>query len=349
MKRKVFAPLTVIGAVLMAAGPVYADYIFTTITPPGTPASDYVNGNGINDNGQALVAVGLYNGSYDATSVDDLYDVATHTYTALPAFPGAMANSTEAFAINDSGVIVGFYVPPGGYAQGFSYSGGFSSVNAFGGNDTYPIGISNNGLIVGQVSDTALGTSQGYVYSNGQYTTVDGDPYPANSSIATGINDSGEIVLDSVPGNPSPNTYYCDSFLDVGGVNTPISMPGESMTCASSLNDLGVIVGFASNDGFATATGFIDVNGVFSALNVPGSTITYAYGINDPGQIVGSYIDASGNEQAFLATPTSSPEPGTWAMILIGLAGVGAGRLRRGFQRETVESGCNHEKQHKTN
>jgi uncharacterized membrane protein len=338
MKRWPFVPLAIFGAILVTIGPAQADYIFTTITPPGAAPGDYVTGNGINDSGQALVAVGLYNGSYDATSVDDLYNVATRTYTALPAFPGAIANSTEAFAINDSGVMVGFYVPPGGYAQGFSYSNDvFSNVNAFGGNDTYPIDISNNGLIVGQVSDTALGTSQGYVDSNGQYTIVDGDPYPANSSIAVGINDSGEIILNSVPSNPSPNTSYCDSFLNVGGVNTAISMPGESITCASGINDAGAIVGTVSNDDYVTGSGFIDVGGVFTALDVPGATITYPTVINDSGQIVGSYIDANGNEQAFLATPASSPEPGTWAMILIGLAGVGIGRLRRGLQRGTVD------------
>jgi probable HAF family extracellular repeat protein len=121
----------------------------------------------------------------------------------------------------------------------------------------------------------------------------------------------------------------------------PISMPGVANTCAEAINDEGVIVGGVSNDGYVTGSGFVDDDGIFTALNFPGATLTTAIGINDLGQIVGSYVDANGNEQAFLATPTSSPEPATWAMILIGLAGLAGGRLRRGVQRGTVESSCN--------
>jgi hypothetical protein len=242
MKRQAFVPLAVIGAVLMAAGPVYAGYIFTTITPPGVAPGDYVFGNAINNNGQVLVAAELPNVSYDFTAVDDLYNINTQTYTALPGVPGSGPNSTQGYGINDNGEIVGIYHPVGGMWQGFSYSGGiFSNVDAFGSNDTFPFAISNNGQIAGEVVDPVQATTQGYVYSNGQYQIVNGDPYPANSTGATGINDSGATILESTPS--AGNTLSCDSFLDVGGVNTPISMPGVVSTCAAAINDEGVIVG----------------------------------------------------------------------------------------------------------
>jgi probable HAF family extracellular repeat protein len=329
MKRQAFVPLAVFGAILATVGPAHAEYVFTTITPPGAAAGDFVFANAINDNGQVVVTAEVPNTIFDFTVVDDVYNINTQTYTAFPAVPGATPNSTEAYAINDIGVVVGIYHPAGGIWQGFSDSGGvFSSVDAFGSNDTFPFGISNNGQIVGVVND-ASGASQGYVYSNGQYQIVDGDPYPANSTLASGINDSGEIILTS---SPSGSTgFNCDSFLNVGGVNTPISMPGVSNTCAEAINDAGAIVGAVSNDGYVTGSGFVDVDGVYTALNFPGATLTEAYGINNLGQIVGTYTDANGNEQAFLATPT--PEPGTWAMILGGLASLGAAKLMRGRRR----------------
>lgn len=326
-RNLVAASMAIIGVLLAVAVPARASglYTFTTITPPGTPAGALVFATSINDNGQVLVSSELQNVAYDFTVVNDVYNINTQAFTALPAFPGAAANSTEALAINDSGVIVGDYHPAaGGYFQGFTYSGGtFANMNAFGSNDTYPDAIGNNGQVVGLVVD-ANEISQGYVYSNGQYHIVDGNPYPANSSFAVAINDAGEILLNSV--TAGSNTA-CDSFLNVSGVNTSISMPGESSTCVSGINDEGVIVGYASNDGYNTYTNFIDANGVFTAFSVPGSTSSYLEGINNLGQVVGDYTDANGDTQAFVASP--SPEPSTWAMLLSGLAALGAGGLQR--------------------
>ena len=221
--------LVAAGVLLAAVAPARATtYNFTTITPPGTPPGDFAFAVGINDNGQVLVSTTAPSVSFDFTDIDDVYNMHSHAYTAIPAAPGSAPLSTEAFGINNSDEIVGWYHPPGGIWQGFSYAAGsFGSVNAFGSNDTYPIGISNNGKIVGTVGTPV---QQGYVYSGGIYTTVDGDPYPANSSNATGINDAGEIVLNSAPAASS--VFQCDSFLNVGGVNSAIAMPGEANTCA---------------------------------------------------------------------------------------------------------------------
>jgi len=60
--------------------------------------------------------------------------------------------------------------------------------------------------------------------------------------------------------------------------------------------------------------------GSFSTIDPFGSTAVTANGINDLGQVVGFYTDANGNTIGF---ETTIPEPSTWAMMLLGFAGLG--------------------------
>jgi hypothetical protein len=110
--------------------------------------------------------------------------------------------------------------------------------------------------------------------------------------------------------------------LDKSGVISTITFPGSVSTQALGVNDLGEIVGdytLANGDMF----GFLDNGGVFNTINPPGGGSTPAVtanGINDLGHIVGFYTNADGNTVGF---ETSVPEPSTWAMMLLGFAGLG--------------------------
>jgi hypothetical protein len=73
--------------------------------------------------------------------------------------------------------------------------------------------------------------------------------------------------------------------------------------------------------------GFIDNKGEFTTIAIPGADYTYLYDINNAGQILGYYQDANGNAGGFLLTPV--PEPSTWAMMLLGFAGVGYAGARK--------------------
>jgi len=316
---------TVMGSFGAAVNANAVTYTFQTIAPPSAPVGDFITVGGLNDQGQLVVSAEAPNVVYDYVDVDDVYNIYTRTYAPLPAAPGATPNATEAIDINDSGEIVGFYHPAGGEYQGFSYSGGvFSTLDAFGTLSTIAFGVSNNGMIVGLAGDF---TAQvGFAYSAGQYTAIVAAPYPLNSTEAIAVNDSGAIV--GAYGSSSPDTEP-NSFLYANGVFTPVAMPGEQDTGIGDINDAGLIVGGASNDGFVTGPGFVDDNGVFSAVSFPGSAETFVDAINDRGQLAGTYIDANGATQIFLATPV--PEPAAWAMILAGFGGLGASmRLRRG-------------------
>jgi hypothetical protein len=74
--------------------------------------------------------------------------------------------------------------------------------------------------------------------------------------------------------------------------------------------------------------GFLDKGqGVFVTLAPFGSTAVTANGINDSGNVVGFYVNAAGATIGFDSTRFGStltiPEPSTWAMMLLGFAGLG--------------------------
>ncbi len=302
-----------------------AGYVFTTIDPPGVPGGDLVRAMSINTRGQVLVQAVSYGTAFDFTDINAVYNLKTHTFSSLPANPAGEALSTQAFAINNNGRIVGLYHPTGGYWQGYSYlSGKFSSVNAFGAVFNIPFGVNQSGDIVGTYGTGP--TTEGYLYSKGKFTTIDASPFPADSTALVGINNSGQIIGSY----GTSGTYnYNHSFLDFGGVFTPIAYAGQIATTVSSINDHGTVVGGISNDSFATGSAFTYENGTFATFSVPGAADTFANGIDDYGRIVGEYLDINGSKHAFLATPLGGivPEPQTWALMLIGVLAVG-GALR---------------------
>jgi hypothetical protein len=61
----------------------------------------------------------------------------------------------------------------------------------------------------------------------------------------------------------------------------------------------------------------VESGGIYTTLDYPGSVATYAGDINDKGRIVGSTGGGG-----FIAVPV--PEPAAWAMMLMGVLGVGA-------------------------
>jgi probable HAF family extracellular repeat protein len=323
-------PITLAAAALLisGAGAGATNYQFHTIAPPsGAPTGLFYYAFSLNDNGQLLVTGEAPNVTWNFTLVNDLYTISTNTYTPLPPNPSATPNSTSAEGINNSGQIVGYYHPSGLGWQGFSYSGGvFTDVNPAGGIDNIAYGISNNGQIVGMQGD--FPATQAYLYSGGGYTTIEGAPYPTDSSQAFGVNNSGTVVGEW--GNSAANELT-NSFVYSGGVVTQLVVPGSQYTGASGINDAGLIVGGVSNDlSFDTGSGFIDDNGVYSFVNVPGATDTFIYNINNLDEIVGGYTDANGNAHMFYATPTGVPELSTWAMLLSGFAALAlTRRLRR--------------------
>jgi hypothetical protein len=89
------------------------------------------------------------------------------------------------------------------------------------------------------------------------------------------------------------------------------------------------IVGYYLDSGHVNY-GFLYSGGTYTTLDDPSASHAYddgtvAAGINREGDIVGYYLDQTGTH-GFLAIPeaiTGVPESSTWAMMLIGFAGLG--------------------------
>jgi probable HAF family extracellular repeat protein len=206
-----------------------------------------------------------------------------------------------ASAVNDAGVIVGYYADSLGVIHGYELSGSkFTTLNVSfsGALGTASFGINNSGEIVGNWQDAT--TSHGFLLNGGVYTSLD---YPgALFTVANAINNNGQIV-----GFYSDASGVYHGFSLSGGTYTSIDPPGSTQTEADGVNDAGEIVGTycltsecAANDD--TFQAFVLNSGTFTTITIPGATATGAVGVNNKGDIVGAYFDSVGNS-GFLAFP----------------------------------------------
>jgi uncharacterized membrane protein len=127
---------------------------------------------------------------------------------------------------------------------------------------------------------------------------------------------SGDNVID-LGGLPWSTESYAESINDAGkrwGIallmasTTPRRSDGSVILgpgVAYSINDARQVVGSGPGGGATEWSG----GNVISLGGLPGSTNSMAEGINDAGQVVG--------RSAFFV-----PEPSTWAMMLLGFAGL---------------------------
>lgn len=255
---------------------------FTTLNIPGETGSTAL---GVNDQGAIVGA--FSSGTTGGRGFLLFQGKFTHFN-----FPGAF--STEAEDINNHGQIVGDYVD-GQFAKtgqfGFVvHNGVFQSIS-------YPkapgatraLGINNLGTIVGS------GGSDGFVLSNGKFTTV---RFPGSSrTVAAGINDSGVIV-----GSYADTTGFSLGFMLKNGKYTAINFPGASNTGILRIDNEGDIVGSYDVNG-GDEHGFTLDKGRFLTHDDPNAGIsTIISDVNKFDRLVGGYVDVSGRNHSFTAT-----------------------------------------------
>jgi probable HAF family extracellular repeat protein len=272
------------GQVLTAGGFLYSGGSWTSLQDPAAGLNSTFL-RGINDQGQIV-------GSFTDQSGSDhglLYSNGIWTTLDDPlAKRDASGNLTGTFAsgINDAGQIVGSYLDSANRGHAFLYSGGVwttlddPAAGATG--VTSASAINDQGQIVGTFRD---GTgNHGFLYSGGTWTTLDDpfahssvdNPFP-HSTIATGINDAGQIV-----GTYKDSANQAHGFVYQNGAFTTVDDPqasgssfsGTSGTQALGINDAGQIVGSYFNvhgHGFVANLG-IDLAGIAFG---PNTTLAY--------------------------------------------------------------------------
>jgi uncharacterized membrane protein len=158
----------------------------------------------------------------------------------------------------------------------------FATFNVPGAVQTFPLGVNNSGITVGQYIDNN-GVSHGYILKGTEVTkvtTVD-DP-KGNYTACLGVNPNGEMAVVGLylSGNNIGGFVYRDGkFTDIPG---PVGATGSA---AQGVNDAGDIVGYYY-DSAGVPHGFLLKGKTYTTLDVPGALGTFAAGINNQGSIV---------------------------------------------------------------
>lgn len=288
----------------------------------------------INNNGQ--VAGFLFSSSGLASSA-----VVWNSGVPTTLDPLSGGSATYAYGINDAGQVAGQSDTTGGSMPAVIWNG--TTPTSLGGASSglipFPasaFGINSAGQAVGMSSASNADVAHATVW-NGTTPTllaaINGSD--THGSVAMSINDAGQAA-----------GYYADT-QDVyhaaiwsNGVATELAGLNGLSGRAFSINNHGQVVGSidagdTNSIGLAAAlwdasTGaVIDLNSYLSASQIgAGIVLIMADGISDGGFIVGQYYNTlTGDSGAFKLLPV--PEPGTYALFLMGLGGLALVARRR--------------------
>jgi probable HAF family extracellular repeat protein len=247
-------------------------------------------GVGINSSGQVALSSGIYSNG---------------TVTSLGILPGNTMNVVPN-AINATGQVAGNSTLPSMFFpkeetavfdnNGLLTSFGASSVTF---DQSFATGINASGQIVGFFTLQGDSTGTGFVYNNGVLTNLGGLPGSVFSggtigSVATGINDTGQITGAALNTIANPTRYdaviYNGTWTDLGpGEGFAINAAGQ-LTGVISTSGQVVIPNYpAAYDTPMVGHAFIYSNGTMTDLGtLPGGTTAAGYAINATGQIVGA-------------------------------------------------------------
>lgn len=182
---------------------------FKTVDQPGTVFNQAL---GIN-NANTTVGYSSATDSSGATG-QKAYSQSGGVFTNINSLLPSNTDS-QATGLNNSGKIVGFYMPTASTSIGFlDTSGSISTVDPFSSLFTQALGVNDSGEIVGFYVDGSS-VQHGYIDINGVFTSFD-PPGSVDTTIA-GINDLGQIV-----------GFYTNNNDDViGFVGTPVPEPAS--------------------------------------------------------------------------------------------------------------------------
>ncbi len=330
---KTFVAAAAVGAATLAAGAASAGS-YTPIAPyAGAGTSTGVNG--INDAGYITGVVGNADGSSDG-----FIRTPGGVYTLFQV-SGPNGFDTYGRDINSSNVITGYSTDSSGTLSTdteFTRSAGGVITTLSNPMTGAPLSgvagaINASGEIVGDYIYTSGGLSyrHGYLLNGSNFTDISASPLDTEKTEARGINDAGNVIVGF---EKDVTTGDVQGFVDTGGVFQFVSDPSATnsgVTYLESINDSGLASGeYVDTSGILRPFIYNTLTDVFTDLSPPVPDSYFAFGINNLGEVTlsGQFTGAN-----FLYNPMGVPEPATWALMLVGLGGLG-GALRA--RREAI-------------
>ena len=253
---------------------------------------------GINDSGRIS---GYFGSGADAKHPNKGYQVHAGYHRGdfmNENFPGSA--QTQVVGINNSGTTVGFFVDAMDANVGFvRWHNRFISV-ANPATTAKPafnqlLGVNNKGVAAGFYNDST-GASHGYLYriQTRTFTPVM-LPVKADSVVASGINDRGDVSGFYTVGKVTRGFVFRNHHF------MSLSFGGQTNTQALGVNNADQVVG-SFVDAAGAMHGFVWHAGAVKQIDDPnGSGGTLVNGINNHNQIVGFFVDAKGNTNGFVA------------------------------------------------
>jgi probable HAF family extracellular repeat protein len=256
------AGMAVAAILLLAAEVGRADIsaeVQYTVTDLGSLGGGYSIARGINNSGQVVGSAYTSDSQWHAfrTAANQPINPATDdlgTFGGDPSQPGA--DTSDAFAINDSGQVVG-YADSGGGRRAFLHSGSgplvsTDNLGTLGGPSSYVFshGINNSGQVAGYSSISGNSGYHAFRTAANQPinpATDDLGTLVSGASLAFAINDSGQVV-----GRSEAIGGYYDNHAFRTAPNSPINPAiddlgtfGGSQSVALDINNSGQVVGWA--------------------------------------------------------------------------------------------------------
>lgn len=201
--------------------------------------------------------------------------------------PLGQTSSTVATAINNGGLIVGFWNPGVGENRAVYWkkSGKVTVLTGLqGGASDFALGVNDAGVIVGQSQNHAVRWVDGVV----------DDLHPAGyaESRANDINSAGDITgwVEAMTGERRAYLWHADGSEEVLGV-----LVGDVHSEANAVNDALAVVG-NSGDLFSTSRAFLWTEAAGMVDSQLGASETFGRDVGGSGRIVG-YREFTANSQ----------------------------------------------------
>ncbi|GLQ99275.1 hypothetical protein [Dyella mobilis] len=176
-----------------------------------------------------------FGGYADETGLQHGFQI-QHGQFSTVDFPGHLNSNVD--QVNLFGAIAGVYWDADGAFHGVlrEGTGHDTPIDVAGARETYPLGINDEGEMVGYWDTNPAQTHGFYRSADGQFSTI--DVPGAAATVIFEINDAGQAVGYYI--DASGNTH---GFIEARGQFQSLDMPGAAATLATAINNLGVIAG----------------------------------------------------------------------------------------------------------